>query len=319
MKMATTKLGNTKSASRAINYAEKRAVEKNGLNCDVDYAKSAFKQTRALYGKENGVQAHTIIQSFKPGEVTPAQCNQLGLELAERVAPNHQVAVYTHTDKDHIHNHIVINSINLETGKKYQSNKQQRELVKLQNDEICRKNGLSVPERDTAKLRYTQAESALLDKGKTSWKDELRENIEHAKAHTSNFKDFSEHLEQKGISFKVRGKNVSYKPENVNKWVRGKTLGKDYDKGALEYEFESKEREREHDTVKAYADNIKINWDAVKQHTEQLRQQRIRRDEKSKQARLGIHSRSETTTSTREQREREDTQRHEKRNKGFSR
>jgi hypothetical protein len=319
MIMATTKLGNTKSASRAINYAEKRAEEKSGLNCDVDYAKSAFKQTRALYGKENGVQAHTVIQSFKPGEVTPEQCNQLGLELAEKIAPNHQVAVYTHTDKDHIHNHIVINSINLETGKKYQSNKQQRELVKLQNDEICRKNGLSVPERDTAKLRYTQAESALLDKGKTSWKDELRENIEQAKAHTSNFKDFSEHLEQKGISFKVRGKNVSYKPENVNKWVRGKTLGQDYDKGALEYEFESKEREREHDTVKAYADNIKINWDAVKQHTEQLRQQRIRRDEKSKQARLGIHSRSETTTSTREQREREDTQRHEKRNKGLSR
>ena len=178
---------------------------------------------------------------------------------------------------------------------------------------------MSVPERDTAKLRYTQAESALLDKGKTSWKDELRENIEQAKAHTSNFKDFSEHLEQKGISFKVRGKNVSYKPENVNKWVRGKTLGQDYDKGALEYEFESKEREREHDTVRAYADNIKVNWDAVKQHTEQLRQQRIKRDEKSKQARLGIHSRSETTTPTREQREREDTQRREKRNKGLSR
>jgi hypothetical protein len=70
MKMATTKLGNTKSASRAINYAEKRAEEKSGLNCDVDYAKSAFKQTRALYGKENGIQAHTVIQSFKPGEVT---------------------------------------------------------------------------------------------------------------------------------------------------------------------------------------------------------------------------------------------------------
>jgi hypothetical protein len=63
MKMATTKLGNTKSASRAINYAEKRAEEKSGLNCDVDYAKSAFKQTRALYGKEDGIQAHTIIKS----------------------------------------------------------------------------------------------------------------------------------------------------------------------------------------------------------------------------------------------------------------
>ncbi|HBI9315685.1 TPA: relaxase/mobilization nuclease domain-containing protein [Staphylococcus aureus] len=317
--MATTKLGNTKSASRAINYAEKRAVEKNGLNCDVDYAKSAFKQTRALYGKENGVQAHTIIQSFKPGEVTPEQCNQLGLELAEKIAPNHQVAIYTHADKEHVHNHIVINSINLETGKKYQSNKQQRELIKQENDNVCRSHGLSVPERDTAKLRYTQTESALLDKGKTSWKDELREEIENAKAHTNDFKSFSEHLEQKGISFKVRGKNVSYKPENVNKWVRGKTLGQDYDKGALEYEFESKERERENDTVRAYADNIKVNWDLVEQQTEQLRQQRLRRNAKTKQTGYGVHSRNEKQADTREQREREDTQQHQKRNRGLSR
>lgn len=146
--MATTKLGNTKSASRAINYAEKRAEEKSGLNCDIDYAKSSFKQTRALYGKENGIQAHTVIQSFKPGEVTPEQCNQLGLELAKKIAPNHQVAVYTHTDKDHVHNHIVINSIDLETGRKYQSNKQQRNFVKQANDDICREHGMSIPERD---------------------------------------------------------------------------------------------------------------------------------------------------------------------------
>ena len=295
MMMATTKLGNTKSASRAINYAEKRAEEKSGLNCDVDYAKSAFKQTRALYGKENGVQAHTVIQSFKPGEVTPEQCNQLGLELAEKIAPNHQVAIYTHTDREHVHNHIVINSIDLETGKKYQSNKQQRELVKRENDNICRSHGLSVPERDTAHLRYTQAESALIDKGKTSWKDELREQIENAKAHTSDFKGFSEHLEKEGIEFKVRGKNVSYKPENVNKWVRGKTLGQDYDKGALEHEFERREREEERqseqDPVTAYTEQFDIDWDAVEHNAEQLRKTRIRRTEKTKQAHHQISGR----------------------------
>ena len=293
--MATTKLGNTKSASRAINYAEKRAEEKSGLNCDVDYAKSAFKQTRALYGKENGVQAHTVIQSFKPGEVTPEQCNQLGLELAEKIAPNHQVAIYTHTDKEHVHNHIVINSVDLETGKKYQSNKQQRELVKRENDNICRSHGLSVPERDTAHLRYTQAESALIDKGKTSWKDELREQIENAKAHTSDFKRFSEHLEKEGIEFKVRGKNVSYKPENVNKWVRGKTLGQDYDKGALEHEFERREREEERqseqDPVTAYTEQFDVDWDAVEHNAEQLRKTRIRRTEKTKQAHHQISGR----------------------------
>ncbi|MBE7320209.1 relaxase/mobilization nuclease domain-containing protein [Staphylococcus epidermidis] len=293
--MATTKLGNTKSASRAINYAEKRATEKSGLNCDVDYAKSAFKQTRALYGKEDGIQAHTIIQSFKPGEVTPEQCNQLGLELAEKIAPNHQVAVYTHTDKDHIHNHIVINSINLENGKKYQSNKQQRELIKQENDNVCRSHGLSVPERDTAKLRYTQAEKSLIEKDQFSWKDDLREKIEHAKEHTSDFKSFSEHLEKSGIEFKVRGKNVSYKPENVNKWVRGKTLGQDYDKGALEYEFERREREEERkserDPVAEYTDQFEVDWDAVEHNAEQLRNTRNRRIEKAKQAHHQISDR----------------------------
>ena len=293
--MATTKLGNTKSASRAINYAEKRAEEKSGLNCDVDYAKSSFKQTRALYGKENGVQAHTIIQSFKPGEVTPGQCNQLGLELAEKIAPNHQVAIYTHTDKEHVHNHIVINSIDLETGRKYQSNKEQRDFVKQANDDICREHGLSVPERDTAKLRYTQAEKSLIEKDQYSWKDDLREKIENAKDHTSDFKSFSEHLEKSGIEFKVRGKNVSYKPENVNKWVRGKTLGEDYDKGALEYEFERREREEEReseqDPVAAYTEQFDVDWDAVEHNAEQLRKTRIRRTEKTKQAHHQVSNR----------------------------
>ena len=80
--MATTKSGNAKSVSRTINYPEKRAVEKSGLNCDVDYAKSDFKQTRAVYGKAGFKRIRS--QAFKPGEVTPEQCNQLGLELAEK-------------------------------------------------------------------------------------------------------------------------------------------------------------------------------------------------------------------------------------------
>ncbi|MCE3312608.1 relaxase/mobilization nuclease domain-containing protein, partial [Staphylococcus aureus] len=76
--------------------------------------------------------------------------------------------------------HIVINSIDLETGRKYQSNKKQRDFVKRSNDEICREHGLSVPERNTAKLRYTQAEKSLIEKDQYSWKDDLREKIENA-------------------------------------------------------------------------------------------------------------------------------------------
>ncbi|HDX9661274.1 TPA: relaxase/mobilization nuclease domain-containing protein, partial [Bacillus toyonensis] len=79
-------------------------------------------------------QAHTIIQSFKPGEVTAEQANDLGRQLAESIAEGHQVAIYTHNDTEHIHNHIVINSVDMETGRKYQSNASQIKLVKSEND-----------------------------------------------------------------------------------------------------------------------------------------------------------------------------------------
>ncbi|PTK09958.1 relaxase/mobilization nuclease domain-containing protein, partial [Staphylococcus saprophyticus] len=181
--MATAKISSSKSTSRAINYAEKRAVEKSGLNCDVDYAKSAFKATRELYDKTGGNQGHVVIQSFKPGEVTPEQCNQLGLELAEKIAPNHQVAIYTHEDTEHVHNHIVINSIDLDTGKKFYNNKQALKDIRQANDEVCKTHNLSIPNVQ-AQIRYTQAEQNIMDKAedvKASWKNQIRIAIEDTK------------------------------------------------------------------------------------------------------------------------------------------
>lgn len=236
--MATTKLGNTKSASQTINYAEKRAVEKSGHNCDIDYAKSNFKELRMLYGKDNGIQAHTIIQSFKPGEVTPEQANEIGLELAQSVAKDYQVAIYTHTDTEHIHNHIVINSANIENGKKYHSNKKQRDFIKSENDRICQERGLSVVTEKTASIRYTAAEKSLLKKGKTSWKDEIRQAVDVAKIRTSDLKGLSEFLDNLGIKTRLRGETISYKHPEALKWVRGSKLGYDYEIGGIEYGFE---------------------------------------------------------------------------------
>ena len=253
--MATTKLSATKSTSRAINYAEKRAEEKSGLNCDIDYAKSSFKATREPYGKTGGNEGHVIIQSFKPGEVTPEQCNQLGLELAEKFAPNHQVAVYTHNDTDHVHNHIVINSIDLETGKKFNNNKQALRDLRDFNDDVCREHGLSVPEKDTARLRYTQTEKAIADPNtkstaQYSWKDEIREAIDQSKA--TNMDEFKEHLSQYGIEIaRVTPKSITYRHLAEDKKVRGRRLGEDYNKGGIEDGFERQiqrqQQEREDD------------------------------------------------------------------------
>ena len=241
--MATTKISSTKSTSRAINYAEKRAVVKGSHNCDIDFAKSAFKITREVYGKTGGNQGHVVIQSFKPGEVTPEQCNQLGLELAERIAPNHQVAVYTHDDTDHVHNHIVINSIDLETGKKFNNNKKALHDIRQANDEVCREHGLSVPERN-ASMRYTQAEKGLIEKGKSSWKDEIRDAIEQSQA--TNFEELERELNQLDITIdRVTNKTITYRHLKENKKVRGKNLGEQFDKGALENEFAVANERRE--------------------------------------------------------------------------
>lgn len=252
--MATTKLSATKSTSRAINYAEKRAVEKSGLNCDVDYAKSSFKASRELYGKTDGNQGHVIIQSFKPNEVTPEQCNQLGLALAEKIAPHHQVAVYTHNDTDHIHNHIVINAINLETGKKFNNNKQALRNVRDFNDEVCIEHGLSVPDKDTARLRYTQTEKAIADPNtkstaQYSWKDEIREVIDQSQA--TNMDEFKDHLNQHGITIeRVTPKSITYRHLAEDKKVRGRKLGEDYNKGGIEDGFE-RQIQRQQQTERA--------------------------------------------------------------------
>ena len=253
--VATTKLSATKSTSRAINYAEKRAEEKSGLNCDIDYAKSSFKATRELYGKTGGNEGHVIIQSFKPGEVTPEKCNQLGLALAEKFAPNHQVAVYTHNDTDHVHNHIVINSIDLETGKKFNNNKQALRDLRDFNDDVCREHGLSVPEKDTARLRYTQTEKAIADPNtkstaQYSWKDEIREAIDQSTA--TNMDEFKDHLSQYGIEIaRVTPKSITYRHLAEDKKVRGSRLGEDYNKGGIEDGFERQiqrqQQEREDD------------------------------------------------------------------------
>ncbi|OEK73520.1 relaxase/mobilization nuclease domain-containing protein [Staphylococcus equorum] len=283
--MATTKISATKSTSRAINYAEKRAKEKSGLNCDVDYAKSAFKASREVYGKTDGNQGHVIIQSFKPGEVTPKQCNELGLELAEKIAPDHQVAIYTHSDTKHVHNHIVINAVNLETGKKFNNNKQTLRDVRQANDDVCLKHGLSIPEL-TSENRFTLAEQNIIDKKKRSWKNEIRLAIDEIQA--TNMDSFKEQLRPKGITVeRVTDKTITYRHIEADKKVRGSKLGNNYDKGGIMDGFESEKQRRriQYESERTPKDQsthrlsgTAFDWEGFGQSTDDQRNERKRRE-----------------------------------------
>lgn len=237
--MATIKLSTTKNANALLKYAEKRAEVSNSLDCDVDYVRNQFKATREIWGKSGGIQAHHVIQSFKPDEVDPQKANEIGLQLVEKLAKGHEVAVYTHTDKDHIHNHIVINAVNYEDGRKFHAHGQEAiDRFRDVSDELCKEHGLSIVEERSADVRYTLAEQSLLQKGESSWKDEVRTAIDSSKEQATSFEEFQKRLKDQGVQATLRGKNITYEHLESNKKVRGSKLGSAYEKETILDGFE---------------------------------------------------------------------------------
>ena len=276
--MATIKISRAKSCSAAIDYAkgrdqlsesdkswliqngvpidtvdalDSRSVATSGVLVDPDYAKSQMKQTRELFQNTGSTEAMRVIQSFSHEDLDPTNpadwqwCNDLGNELAQKIAPDHQVAVYTHLDGTghKLHNHIIVNMPNLKTGKKYHHQNDFKRLSKL-NDEIALAHGLSIIDREQAPTeRRTMAERQLKAKNEYVWKDDLRGRIDKIMNDTtiSSYKGFSEHLAQSGIIVHDRGQNFSYEFLDVQKKdrrARGKTLGTDYEKETILNELE---------------------------------------------------------------------------------
>ncbi|UQT50522.1 relaxase/mobilization nuclease domain-containing protein [Flavonifractor plautii] len=102
-------------------------------------------ETKRAVGKEGGVQYYHLIQSFQPGEVTPELALEIAREFAEEHLPGYQTVIGVHVDKEHIHAHILFNSVNADTGEKYHSNAQSYyRQIRAISDRLCRERGLSV-------------------------------------------------------------------------------------------------------------------------------------------------------------------------------
>ena len=103
--------------------------------------------TKQRYGKEDNYIAWHGYQSFKPGEVTPERCHEIGVKLAQEMwGDRFQVIVTTHLDKGHLHNHFCFNSVSFRDGKKYNYSKAEQQRLRDTSDRLCREYGLSVIE-----------------------------------------------------------------------------------------------------------------------------------------------------------------------------
>ena len=115
------------------------------LNCDPGRECRQMLDTKRAYGKEDGVQYYHIIQSFKPGEVTPEQALEIATEFAKEHLPGYETVIGVHVDREHIHAHLVFNSVNADTGEKYHSNTQSYyQQIRATSDRLCREHGLSI-------------------------------------------------------------------------------------------------------------------------------------------------------------------------------
>ena len=127
--------------SQSFKTEERRLV--SGINCSAENAFEQMNKEKELYGKLGGVVGYHCVQSFLPGEIDPDLAHLIGLELAQEIwgDAGYQVVVATHIDRNHIHNHFVINSVNLE-GKKDPCCYQRK--ISAVSDEIIKRYGLSV-------------------------------------------------------------------------------------------------------------------------------------------------------------------------------
>ncbi|MCT3300040.1 relaxase [Lactiplantibacillus pentosus] len=252
--MATTHIKRSASASRLVNYAEKRAVLKDGLNLDVDYAKSQFKQVREVYGNQGKTQAYASRISFSPKEFDPTneddqkKALDIAKEVYQKTYPNQQVALYEHADTDALHIHAVIGAIDLETGKKMHGNWQEyREKLVHNTDEIVQKHGLEVTKVDPERYeKRSMAEIKMHDRGQPTWKDQIRQAVDSTMSNPliRDFQTFRDDLKQKAIDVWERGKDLTYQLTGTNYKARGNKLGTAYQKEAIYNELERRTRDQ---------------------------------------------------------------------------
>ena len=203
------------------------SYECSPLTVDEEFMLSK-RQYELMTGRrqKNDVIAYQIRQSFKPGEITAEEANKVGYKLAMRFTKGkYAFIVATHTDREHIHNHIIYNSTALDSTRKFRDFLLSGLAVQRLSDLICLEHQLSVIEIKP----YRERQKRTLYPPKESNRDKLCSVIDGIllDEKPANFEAFLQKLEQQGYEIK-RGKHTSVKGARRKRFIRFRTLGVGY-------------------------------------------------------------------------------------------
>ena len=211
----------------------------SGINCQPQSVYDDFLNTKLLYHKDGGVMFYHMVQSFPKGEmIDPRQAHEAARRLAEYF-DGCEVLVCTHVDREHIHSHCVINSVNFETGKKLHMAKEQIQELMRRNDMICQEMGLPVFELTAQQARgMSGAEYHTALKGQ-SWKLRLMNTIDECMKYAADKDAFVSLMVSEGyaVRWESTRKYITYTTPDGLKCRDNKLHEEKYCKEAMEHEF----------------------------------------------------------------------------------
>ena len=184
------------------------------LNCDPGHECRQMLETKRAVGKEDGVQYYHLIQSFRPGEVSPELALEIAREFAEEHLAGYQTVIGVHVDREHIHAHILFNSVNADTGEKYHSNaRSYYRQIRATSDRLCREHGLSVLIQGEPSKAVSYIEWLRQSRGQPTFRSMLEADLRSAIADANDLGHFFLLMEHMGyeishgnrLGFRLRG------------------------------------------------------------------------------------------------------------------
>ena len=206
-----------------------------GINCSPATAVKQMIHTKKSYGKDDGVLAFHAVQSFKPGELTPEQCHEIGVRLAGLMwGDRFEVVVSTHLDKQHLHNHFVLNSVSFMDGKKFDNNRNDYSRFRNLSDDLCNGYNLSVIHSNGKGMHHSEWEA--VKEGKPYFRQLIKHDVDVVLSYARNMDQFVEGLQEMGYEVSTSRKYIAVKHPQGQRMRRLKSLLRDgrYDEEHIE-------------------------------------------------------------------------------------
>ena len=227
---------------RALDYVMNPEKTQGGrlvgaINCQTDMAFEQMMDTKKQFGKTDKRQGYHIILSFKEDEVEPDRAFEITQKfVAEYLGDAYEAVFVVHDNTDHVHSHIVFNSVSFVDGKKYRYEKGDwAKYIQPITNKLCQEYGLSiidVEDGSKEKQHENYKDWSEYREGSFVWADMIKRDFDACILQANDFSGFLELLSEKGYEVK-QGKYLAVRPQGMTRFRRCKTLGENYSQEAI--------------------------------------------------------------------------------------